>query len=63
MHIGQHVHLKFHPEVHGTVSKIEAHRFRVTWPADGQRSRKNPRMRIWYPLSALSTGLMLGRPA
>lgn len=62
MHVGQPLYLKFHPEVHGTVPKIEADRFRVTWPADGQRSRNNPRLRIWYPRSALSTGLMPGLP-
>lgn len=62
MRVGQHVHLKFHPETHGTISSIEPHRFQVTWPAFGQRGRTNPRLRFWYPLDALSTGLKLGLP-
>lgn len=62
MQVGQSAYLKFHPEVRGTVSRIEEHRFQVTWPAVGQRGRKNPRMRVWYTRDALVTGLRLGTP-
>lgn len=63
---GQHVHLKFHPEAWGTVSKIEPGRFCVTWhtPNHGQRDpnthRRVSRMRMWYDHDALLTGLVLG---
>ena len=49
---GQQVHLKFSPDVKGTISAVERGRVRVTWPrrwatVDKQMTRL-PRERVWY---------------
>lgn len=52
MKTGQQVHLKFNPEVKGTVSAVEADRVRVTWPRRWMTVDKKminlPRDRYWY---------------
>lgn len=50
---GQQVHLRFDPEVKGTISAVERHRVRVTWPRrwavlDKKTTVHLPRQRVWY---------------
>lgn len=48
MQAGEHVYLKFHPEIQGTVSKVRPDgAFRVTWTDDDRRAGQS-RARFWY---------------
>lgn len=52
MKTGQQVHLKFNPEVKGTVSAVTATHVRVTWPRRWSTVDKKtvnlPRDHYWY---------------
>lgn len=61
MKTGQQVHLKFNPEVKGTVSAVERGRVQVTWPRRWSTVDKKminlPRDRYWYDNAAFLKAL------
>jgi hypothetical protein len=59
--LGQRVHLKFSPEAKGTVSRIDAGKFRVTWDSADRRPGQR-RVRHWYTADAFDHGMEAGNP-
>jgi len=62
MVLGDRVHLKFSPELKGTITEKRGREFRVTWDSV-DRNPGRPRSKSWHLADALEHGMEIGNPA